>query len=132
MRKWEEDLASVPIPKVPRQDLSYSYDGVLVASPRFRQVVEERKIDGAVFRPLQAGLFWLRPSIVVEFDAQARGTVFETRCERCGSYESVVGATPVFLTPGSRMSPNAIARTDLEFGSDDEKTPLILCATSRC
>jgi hypothetical protein len=126
-KKWEEDLSSVPIPDRGSYDVSYSYDGVLVVSTRFREVVELEGIAGVEFRPLQAGLFSAASVTVVPFDAKARETRFENRCPNCRRYESVVGATPVFLMPGAVVPDDGVVRTDLEFGSGDEKTPVLLC-----
>ena len=127
LKKWDEDLTSVPIAKPPKYDVSYSYDGVLVMSARAREVIVAAGMSGMEFRPLQAGLFSARPSVVVAFDAAARETRFEKPCPVCGTYEEVAGATPVFLKPGAVVPDNGFARTDLEFGSGDEKMPLVLC-----
>ena len=127
LNKWEEDLASVPITKTPRYNFSYSYDGVLVATRRVKELIEGEGLVGMTFRPLQRDLFAARPSAVVAFDAKGRGTRFENKCDTCVSYESVVGATPIMLRAGEGVGANAFARTDLEFGSNDEKTPMVLC-----
>lgn len=127
LNKWEEDLASVPITKAPKYDLSYSYDGVLVATRRVKELVDRERLVGMAFRPLQRDLFAARPSAVVAFDAKGRDTRFEDKCETCGSYESVTGAIPVMLRAGEVVGANAFARTDLDFGSDDAKLPLVLC-----
>jgi hypothetical protein len=126
-KKWEEDMSSVPIPVNGRYDVSYSYDGVLVVTRKFKDVVADEGIVGMEFRPLQEGLFSASAARVVQFDAKSRETRFENRCPTCHIYESVVGATPVFLMPGATVPDNGVARTDLEFGSDDEKGPLIIC-----
>ena len=63
------------------------------------------------------------------FDAERRGTRFVNRCSSCGQYESIVGATPVYLKPGSNIRQNEFVRTDLAFGSEDEKSPLLLCGS---
>jgi hypothetical protein len=126
-RKWEEDLSSFPIPVTLEDDVSCSYDGVLVATARFRNAVIEDEMSGMAFRPLQAGFFAARPTTVVEFDSAARETRFEKLCPSCDNYESVTGATPVFLVPGSAVPENGFARTDLEFGTGDAKAPMVLC-----
>lgn len=82
--KWGEDLASVPIPNLPRYDVSCSYDGVLVATQRFKELVENAGISGMVFWPLQRNLFAARSSTTLSFDAVRHGTRFESRCESCG------------------------------------------------
>jgi hypothetical protein len=125
--KWEEDVASVPLTPPPRNDISYSYDGVLVVSPRFRATMAEGGASGLAFRPLQAGFFAARSVHTVPFDAARRKTRFEKRCGVCGEFESVVGATPAFLRPGAHVPDNGFVRTDLEFGSNDEKGPVELC-----
>jgi hypothetical protein len=125
--KWSEDLASVAIPTRPKHDVSYSFDGVLVATERFKEAVEGAGISGCTFWPIQNGLFAARPITAVQYDAVRRGTRFEGRCQSCGQYRSVVGATPVFLVPGASIPTKGFARTDLEFGSGDEKAPVVMC-----
>jgi hypothetical protein len=122
--KWGEDLSRVPIPKKIGRDFSYSYDGVLVASSR---VVACLQTHPASITPLDSGWFALRPEAVVAFDSVKRKTRFVKQCTACGQYESVVGATPVYLQPGAVVPDDGLARTDLEFGSGDEKTPTVLC-----
>src|SRR5260370_6595494 len=89
--KWDESLASLPIASEPKYDVSYSYDGVLVVTSRFKDAVDSAGLSGMLFRPLQRRLFAARPREVVPFDAVRRGTRFENRSESCGQYESVVG-----------------------------------------
>jgi hypothetical protein len=125
--KWDEELISLPLNPLPKADVSYSLDGVLVVSSRFKNVVEGAGAAGLGFHPLQAGLFAARSVDAVPFDAERRETRFEGRCATCGLYESVVGATPVFLRTGAHVPDDGFVRTDLEFGSDDEKSPLELC-----
>ena len=124
LSKWEEDLACIPIVKPPKYDASYSYDGVLVVNERFREVVEAKGITGLEFRPLQGHVFAARSSMSVQFDAVRRGTRFIKRCDTCGQYESVVGATPIYLLSGEAIPERGFAKTDLEFGSSDEKSPM--------
>jgi len=126
--KWNEDLSSVPIAHLPKYDLSYSYDGVLVATRAFKEAVESAAIGGMIFRPLQRGLFWAGPQSTVAFDAARRGTKFEDLCPTCGQYEAVTGAAPVYLADGVTVEGRVFVRTDLEFGSADEKSPVVLCS----
>jgi len=123
LSKWEEELACIPIVKPPKYDESYSYDGVLVVTGRFREVVEAKGITGLEFRPLQGQVFAARSSMSVQFDAVRRGTRCIKRCDTCGQYESVVGATPIYLLSGETIPKRGFVRTDLEFGSSDEKSP---------
>lgn len=125
--KWDEELASVPLSPAPEADASYSLDGVLVVSSRFKNVVERGGPSGLAFRRLQAGFFAARSVDAVPFDSERRKTRFENRCDACGQCESVIGVTPVFLKEGAHVRDDGFARTDLELGSFDEKSPLELC-----
>lgn len=125
--KWKEDLSRVPIRRAPKYDVSSSISGVYVVTKRFRACVEDNALTGLEFTPLQAGLFSIRPKVSVPFDAARRGTRFLKQCQVCGQYESVVGARPVFLTANAIVPARGFVRTDLEFGSFDEKHPLVLC-----
>jgi hypothetical protein len=125
--KWHEDISMVPIEKKIKNDASYSYDGILVVSLRFKMAVESLEIPNVSFLSLQKDFFYIRPTIAIAFDAARRGTRFEHQCSSCGLYKTVVGATPIFLKSQSEPMQPCIARTDIEFGSGDELNPLILC-----
>jgi hypothetical protein len=122
--KRREDLATVAIKRRPKVALSTSLDGVCVVLPSAKLVLEAKFTDQLQFESLQAGLFAVMPVMAVEFDAASRKTRFGHRCPKCSEYDSVTGATPVFLK--AQVPPGSVVRTDLEFGSDDEKAPLIL------
>ena len=124
--KWNEDISSVLIAKNIVDDVSYSYDGVLVVTDKFISSLHSLGIEGMIFTPLQNKLFSARPRNYVEFDAIRRATKFDKFCEACGIYKSVAGATPAFLKSPLTNSLE-LFRTDIEFGSEDEKTPLVLC-----
>ena len=47
-------------------------------------------------------------------------------CSVCGQYESVVGATPVYVRNVRGPISGGVYRTDLEFGSGREKEPLVI------
>ena len=126
-RKWEEVAQPVRGPRRLKLDVSSSHDGVDVVSRRFREVYDGAELGGLRFRPIGGRGFVVLADAVVEFDAEAYGTRFENRCGVCGSYESVVGAVPVLLRRGSRVPVRGFARTDLEFASDDEKSPILIC-----
>jgi len=132
LAKWEEDLTVnhlvVPIQRRKKKyDISSSYDGVEVVSRRFKELYEHSAMTGLRFVDLGDEAFAIRATNVVAFDAERRGTSFHKKCEACGRYESVTGATPVYLLPGEIVPHMGFARTDLEFASGDEKGPLLLC-----
>lgn len=127
LSKWDENLSDVPLASVPKNDVSYSYDGVLVVSKKMRDAVLQANLVGLTFRPLKKDLFSATAEHTVKFDWIRRGTRFENRCSVCGRYESIIGVTPVFLLAPIDILPNGFARTDLEFGARDEKSPVLLC-----
>ena len=128
LAKWEEPLESLVV-KEQRFDISCTYDGVDVVSERFKSVFVEQNLRGLTFRSLSnsPSFYAVWATRVVEFDAERRGTRFENRCDVCGQHESVVGATPVYLKQGTNIEHDEFVRTDLEFASNDEKHPLLLC-----
>ncbi|HRI68290.1 MAG TPA: hypothetical protein PK156_28870 [Polyangium sp.] len=122
------ELKVIPIHRRKKKyDISGSYDGVDVASRRFKDLYERSGMTGLQFKELGDDAFAIRATNVVAFDAVRRGTKFEKKCDACGIYESVTGATPVYLLPGEVVPDMGFARTDLEFASGDEKHPLLLC-----
>jgi hypothetical protein len=126
--KWEEAPAGLVIKKR-RYDIASTYDGVLVGSRRFKTTYEDGKLRGLVFRQLpdDVSFFAIWAERAVPFDADRRKTRFINPCSVCGHFESVVGATPVYLKSGALINAQELVRTDLEFGSDDEKSPLLIC-----
>ncbi len=126
--KWAETLTSLLI-TVRDYDISITYDGVVVVSNAFKRVCDKANLVGLSFRvlPSDPDFYDIRPSRVVYFDSERRKTRFTKQCNLCGHWESVTGATPVLLRPGSVIGDREFVRTDLEFASLDEKSPLILC-----
>jgi len=126
--KWDEPLLGVNINKR-KYDLSITYDGVLIASEKFKSVYAANNLLGLEFRrlPNDTQFFAIHATRTVEFDAERRKTRFIKPCQTCGRCESVVGAKPVFLKTGSVVDDHEFVRTDLEFGSGDEKHPLLIC-----
>lgn len=126
--KWDEVLESVPISKFRKHDVGTSYDGVQIFSRRTKTVYEQAKMTGLKFIPLaHPELFAVQATTIVHYDSVRRGTQFEKLCNVCGRYRSIIGANPVYLKPGTSVSALGFARTDLEFASGDEKSPLLIC-----
>ncbi|MGA2602185.1 MAG: hypothetical protein ABSH09_34905, partial [Bryobacteraceae bacterium] len=71
------------------------------------------------------GYFHLVVTETVEFDAQRRKTKFGPPCDVCGRVKWIAGATPAFLIC-NQIPPNGIFRTDLEFGGQNGRAPLLI------
>ena len=111
-----------------KYDLSTTYDGAFIGSQRFKDVYDKNEMRGLNFLklPSDPDFYLVTIAEMVEFDSLRRETRFENPCKECCQYESVIGATPIFLKNKSIVREGNFYRTDLEFGSDDEKAPLII------
>ena len=63
---------------------------------------------------------------IIEFDVERRKTRFEDYRQCCKKYHSVAGASPGFLKAPERLYGSQAFKTDIEFGSGDEKSSLIV------
>jgi hypothetical protein len=128
MAKWDESLHGLTLRKR-RYDISETYDGVTVVTQRFKSVYMVGGLSGLSFRQLSndTEYFAIQAVRSVPFDAERRRTRFLGLCPTCKRYESVIGATPGYIKTGYGVAGNEFVRTDLEFGSGDEKSPLLIC-----
>jgi len=126
--KWEISPAGIVVNNH-AYDLSVTYDGLIVASEKFMLAYKENNLTGLEFRQLPDDpLFYAIHAIKkVEFDSEKRKTRFVNPCQKCGQYQSVVGATPIYLKGSAIIQEREFVTTDLEFGSGDEKGPLLIC-----
>lgn len=127
LAKWEEPLAGLKIKKR-RFDISSTYDGVDVASQQFKDVVESNGLTGLAFTPLpdDNAFYSVRATHTVQVDPEKSMTRFVNKCPSCGIYESIVGPYTV-LKEGESVPQRGFAKTDIEFASEDEKHPQLLC-----
>lgn len=125
LNKWELDFTSVDIKT--KLDVSTTYDGFFIVSETFKSICEQYRFEGAKFFSTHSDLYVLRPEPIVVFDYEKRETRFESYCNNCNNYKNVAGATPVYLKTTNSIVSNSFYRTDIEFGSGDEKHPLIIC-----
>jgi hypothetical protein len=113
-----------------RFDFSYTYDGSCIVSARFREFCLRHQFESEEFRtlPTAKGFYHFLVHRIVPFDAATRKTRFDSLCPSCGFYESVAGATPSFLLVPEPLS-DGFWRSDLLFGSRNEKHPLFFVGT---
>jgi hypothetical protein len=125
-QKWQAILPENAASRL-KADVSASYDGVEVVSSNFRSAYDRAGLFGLRFRQVGIRQWAVMPERTVAFDVAARKTRREKRCDVCGLFASVAGATPAYLVPGQMVAPAEFVRTDIEFGSGDEQHPLIIC-----
>lgn len=134
-RKIDPDYIS-PSFRVKRRkrDAVVTYDGYLLVSTRFRTLCLSEEWNGVSFDPLPNDPdFWrLRSERFVEFDALTRETRFLSWCTHCEAYGEVIGARPVYLKNVSDPLKSGFYRTDLEFASFEEQSPLFIVSTDVC
>lgn len=109
-------------------DIGTTYDGYDIVSKGFRDFCRKQGWKGMHFHPLPADkeFFVLRLSQIIPFDAERRGTRFEDLCPTCGEFYNVIGADPVCLRDVTEPIQEGFFRSDLEFASGPEQSPLIL------
>lgn len=128
LEKWQAPLDGVRL-IVRSLEVSCTIDGLLIVNQRFKELVERHRFGGIRFiqLPSDPGFFSVLPTATVKFDAARLGTRFEGKCHQCGQYDEVIGADPIVLQGNAHISPKGFARSDLEFGSHDEKAPVVMC-----
>jgi len=110
-------------------DFSHTYDYGHIVSRKFAEFCIRASYDELTLKPLEADPEFLLLSVAsppVPFNHARRGTRFEDQCSACGVFESVVGANPIFLNVSGLERDDGFFRTDLEFGSGNGKSPLII------
>ena len=108
-------------------NLSYTYDSALIVSQKFRDFCLRNDYKGLEFHPLkkQTNLYLFKTKNIIEFDSKRRGTQFEEYQEDCKMYNSIAGATPIYLKSEKIIS-DGIYRTDIRFGGGYEQSPFII------
>jgi hypothetical protein len=124
------DRAYLPQGVSPRKrlDICSTYENRILVNDRFRRWCVEHITSALVFRQVNSNpaYYHLEPVEIVRFDSVRAKTRFLDKCSRCGNYESVVGIDPPGLLDVHGPIEEGMFRTDLEFGSRWEKSPLIV------
>jgi hypothetical protein len=126
--KWQFTRLSFKIRrKAKKRDISVTYDLATIVSQRFRDIAIALGETASIFVPLPAepGFFHLVPRRIVAFDVKKRQTEQEDLCPHCGLYAQTAGAVPAYLAEPFPKRGH-IFRTDILFGSYNERTPLPL------
>jgi len=117
-------------------DASVTYDGCLVSSWRFANLVNGMPGIRTRAIPTAPGFFATVVDPIVPFDTERRGTRLQDRCGRCGRFKVVIGARPVYLRDGA-VVPHGFSRTDIVFGDAADygalptaQSPIILVDTT--
>ena len=109
-------------------DVSYTWDGYLIVSKRFKQFCEEKSYQSVVFYsiPQESDFYFLESSKIIPLDYARRKVDFHNLCTKCNRYEWVIGATPNYTQEGFVMEENIFYRSEYDFGDFNNKSPLII------
>jgi len=112
-----------------KKPISSTYDNFTIVSDQFKEFCEQEGYEGLEFvtLPKSPGLYWFKIHNVIELDRNGHrigfsGIEFINDNEKCKGYESVIGASPVFLKI-KELIPDGFFRSDLCFGGYSAKTP---------
>ena len=109
-------------------DISYTYDGRVIVSLKFKEFCLRNKYLGVEFHELEKNpnYFIFKVNNILKFDTKKRKLNYENYCNICGNYESVTPASPILLQNVSSPLKDGFYATDLHFASGNEKSPLLI------
>ncbi len=128
LSKWELDVASkIVINK--RADISCTYDGFVIVTERFVSLLGEIQECEFTLVANSPGYYVLSPHKIVYYDNGDDRLEYGRCCSKCSLHQFIMGADPISISDKDAIQKRDIVRTDLEFGEDDEKCPVILCGS---
>lgn len=115
--------------KKKQMDVSYTYDGYLIVSYRFKSFCKENNFQNIVFNSIesQPDFFFLESIKVIPLDYLRRNVQFIDLCSTCNQFAEVIGATPSYLGDYDfKIHENNFYKSEFNFGSYSHKAPLII------
>ncbi len=111
-----------------KYDFSFTYDNCAIVSLKFKEFCIRNGYSEIEFQklPADSAFFLLAIRNVLDFDVEKANTRFLKFCPACNRYESVVGIAPFCLKNIHMPLEDNFYRTNLEFGSGNEKNPGII------
>jgi hypothetical protein len=105
VRNREKYINQDFIVKRTKYEFSYTYDGALIVSQRFKDFCEKNKLKEIEFYQLkyQQEYYLFKVKKTIDFDVERRNTRFLEFNESCNEYNEVVGATPVCLKENRQL-----------------------------
>jgi hypothetical protein len=110
-----------------KRDVVYTYDGFLIGSSRFVDVLSQIDKHGFTAQTTPSHAKYKHPYFVIEFlkivrvNRSSQFLELGPICKTCGAYKYVLGSDIDVLDP---IDPNSFYGTDLEFADGWEKGPL--------
>lgn len=108
-----------------KYDVSFTYDNRIIVSNKFKEFCSRNKIEGLNFYQLDdKSLYYFIPENIIKINAEKSGIGFYDKCSLCVNYESAVGISS--LSFNTKDISRGIYRTDICFGSEKEKSPVVI------
>ncbi len=109
-------------------DVSYTYDGYLIVSKKFKLYCENKNYNNIMFYrlPKETEFYCVAVNKALELDYKKREVKFINKCHICGRYAEVIGATPAFIKDKNLLTNNDFYKSSVDFGSFEGKSPLII------
>lgn len=125
---FEKPIASKNFKIKKKLDISFTYDGYMIASKNFVDSWYGFGGEGLKFSKLQnsEGFYSVYATEIVEYSiakSEVRFINFSSCCER---FMEIIGTHPIYTQDWQKLNNYAAVRTDLTFGSFNSKHPLIL------
>ncbi|WP_156521291.1 hypothetical protein [Halothiobacillus diazotrophicus] len=110
---------------------SFTNDNRPICSSEFVSTALTSDPDGVSFVGVSKDkdLFLVSPRRKVTLDYARRKTIFANKCNLCGHYAEIAGASPGFIKDASTIDPNGFYRTDVSFGSGKAQAPAVITGT---
>lgn len=119
-----------PLFKLKKQiyDISYTYDGRVIVSLKFKEFCLRHNYKGLEFRNLPNDPFFFVFVInnIVNYDTERKVLRFDKFCDECKRYKSITPGFPIFLKDAFKPLEDKFFATDVHFASGNEKSPLLI------
>jgi hypothetical protein len=115
--------------KIPRKyDIGSTYDGRDIVSTRFKMFCDVNYPEEVDFFSVtsKCDFFYMKPRRILILDAEKREIRFKDLCPVCGNYKSITGFRPGVLKYQHEPIEHGFYRTDVSFGSEHRKSPVII------
>jgi hypothetical protein len=111
-------------------DFSHPYDIGHIVSLKFKEFCLREQYIGVLFKEFERepNFYQLVVNNIVEFDIVRRKPELVDLCPVCKNYKEAIGSLPTFLKDVQKELPDGFYRSDLFFGEDNKKHPLIVVA----
>jgi hypothetical protein len=113
-------------------DVSFTYDGYLIVSDKFKYFCETQLYRNLVFHTIikEPNYYYLECDKIIQLDYKRRNVEFGKLCPICDRFDTVIGASPSYIQQGFVIQESSFYKSEYEFGSYWNRFPLIVVSMS--